>query len=193
MEDRHPGAALREVLKRLFAEVSKGKLSLIAAGIAFYGIFSLVPVITALVSLYGLVFDPAAVAVQGEAVSGIVPKEALDLVSARHRLGADLDQVESPVPNIVIPAKAEIQRPPGTSLAPSLSRGQARGPRFRVACAGMTQKKRMYLDGSRRLHGMAEATLAAKHRIGRAAGVLDGRGGRRPISDRRGPTCSTAR
>ena len=35
-----------------------------AAGIAFYGLLSLAPCITALVSLYGLVYDPAAVEAQ---------------------------------------------------------------------------------------------------------------------------------
>ena len=69
-------------LQRLLATVVRGKLSLLAAAIAFYGIFSLVPIITAFVSLYGLAFDPASVEVQVEALSGVMPKEALDLVAA---------------------------------------------------------------------------------------------------------------
>jgi membrane protein len=70
------------ILKRLLTKIRRGKLSLMAAAIAFYGIFSLVPIITAFVSLYGLAFDSAAVEVQVGALSGVMPKEALDLVSA---------------------------------------------------------------------------------------------------------------
>jgi membrane protein len=82
MEGGSSGATVRDLLRRFVAEMSTGKLSLMAAAIAFYGIFSLGPVITAFVSLYGLVFDPAAVALQVGALSGIVPKEVLDVVSA---------------------------------------------------------------------------------------------------------------
>ncbi len=71
----------RDILKRLLADVGRKKLSLMAAGIAFYGILSLPPCITALVSLYGLVYERAAVESQVAALSGIVPEQALGLVS----------------------------------------------------------------------------------------------------------------
>ena len=71
----------RDILKRLVADVGRKKLSLAAAGIAFYGILSLAPCITALVSLYGLVYDPAAVEAQVAALSGIVPDQALGFIS----------------------------------------------------------------------------------------------------------------
>lgn len=70
-----------------------------AAGIAFYGILSLAPGFTAVVSWYGLAFDPAAVELHVEALAGIVPKQALDfiadeltsIVSTNHsRLGVGL-------------------------------------------------------------------------------------------------------
>lgn len=70
-----------ERAKRLLADVGRKKLSLMAAGIAFYGVFSLAPCITALVSLYGLVYDPAAVEGQVRALYGIVPDDALALIS----------------------------------------------------------------------------------------------------------------
>lgn len=69
------------MLKRLLGDVGRKKLSLMAAGIAFYGIFSLAPCITALVSLYGLVYDPKAVEAQVAALYGIVPDDALGLIS----------------------------------------------------------------------------------------------------------------
>jgi membrane protein len=73
--------AWRDILMPLLADVGRKKLSLMAAGIAFYGILSLAPCISALVSLYGLVYNPAAVEPQVTALSGIVPEQALDLIA----------------------------------------------------------------------------------------------------------------
>src|SRR5579883_3389788 len=72
----------RDILRGLFADLGGEKLSLMAGSIAFYGIWSLAPCITALVSLYGLVYDRAAVEAQVAALSGIVPEQGLGLISA---------------------------------------------------------------------------------------------------------------
>lgn len=77
----HPRPAWREILQRLIVDVRQGKLSVMAAGIAFFGILSLAPGFTAAVSWYGLAFDPAAVELHVEAFAGIVPKQALDFIS----------------------------------------------------------------------------------------------------------------
>lgn len=71
----------RNKAKRLSAELGSKNLSLMAAAIAFYGLFSFPPCITALVSLYGLVYDPKTVETQVAALNGIVPDEALGLIS----------------------------------------------------------------------------------------------------------------
>lgn len=71
----------RDILRPLLADIIRKNLSILAASIAFYGILSLAPCITALVSLYGLVYSPAAVEGQVAALAGIVPEEALDLIS----------------------------------------------------------------------------------------------------------------
>jgi membrane protein len=71
----------RDTLKRILADLGRAKLSLMAGSIAFYGMLSLPPCITALVSLYGLVYDEAAVEAQVAALSGIVPEQALGFIS----------------------------------------------------------------------------------------------------------------
>jgi membrane protein len=71
----------RDVVKRLLADLGREKLSLMAGSIAFYGILSLAPCITALVSLYGLAYDRATVEAQVAALSGIVPDQALGPIS----------------------------------------------------------------------------------------------------------------
>ena len=48
-----------QVAERVFTESSRDNLSVVAAGCAFYALFAIFPAISALISLYGLVADPA--------------------------------------------------------------------------------------------------------------------------------------
>lgn len=53
-----PRAGWRDILLRTKQEVSDDNVSLVAAGVAFYGLLAVFPGIAALVSIYGLVADP---------------------------------------------------------------------------------------------------------------------------------------
>ena len=58
-----------------------------AASVTFYALLSLVPAITATVSLYGLVADPSTIAKQLDALSGVVPSGGMEIISDQvHRL-----------------------------------------------------------------------------------------------------------
>jgi membrane protein len=70
------------ILLAVRQRVGKDNLSVLAAGVAFQAFFSLFPVLTAAVSLYGLVADPNMVARQIEATQGVLPPEAVKLVAA---------------------------------------------------------------------------------------------------------------
>ncbi len=76
-----PAAGWWDILKRLFADIGRDNVSLMAAGIAFYGLLSLAPGFTALVALYGLVFDPSQVQAQVAAMEGMIPEEARKLIA----------------------------------------------------------------------------------------------------------------
>jgi membrane protein len=78
-----PTVGWLDVLKRLFKDIGRDNVSLMAAGIAFYALLSIAPAFTALVSVYGLVFDPASVEAQISALSAVVPKEALGIISVQ--------------------------------------------------------------------------------------------------------------
>ena len=52
-----------------------------AGGVAFYGLLSLAPGFTALVALYGLMFDPSQVQAQIATMEGIIPEEARRLIA----------------------------------------------------------------------------------------------------------------
>ena len=58
---------------------------MIAAGVAFYGLLAIFPAITALVSIWGLVADPAQVQQQFAAVGQIVPADAWRLLDDQLR------------------------------------------------------------------------------------------------------------
>ena len=76
-----PAAGWWGILKRLFADISRDNVSLMAGGVAFYGLLSLAPGFTALVALYGLMFDPSQVQAQIATMEGIIPEEARRLIA----------------------------------------------------------------------------------------------------------------
>jgi membrane protein len=72
----------RDILLRTRREVSEDNVSLIAAGVAFYGLMAVFPGIAALVSLYGLVADPHAAARLFSEMPGL-PVEASTILSSQ--------------------------------------------------------------------------------------------------------------
>jgi membrane protein len=61
------------VLGRIRRDLTDGRTSILAGGVAFYCFLALFPALTALVSLYGLVADPQDVARQLDALAPILP------------------------------------------------------------------------------------------------------------------------
>ena len=76
-----PARGWWEIAKRVWQQMGEDNVSNLAAAVAFWALLSLVPALTALVSLYGLVFDPHAVQQQLAATSGVLPEEATKLIS----------------------------------------------------------------------------------------------------------------
>src|SRR5579864_8736775 len=71
----------REILRRLLGDVGRDNLSLMSAGVAFYALLSLAPGFTALIALYGLVFDTSEVQRQVQYMEGMIPAEGRRLVA----------------------------------------------------------------------------------------------------------------
>ena len=69
------------ILKNFWAEIDRDHVSIMAAGIAFYALLSIFPGMSALISIYGLVADPATIENQLNSLSGVLPQEALKLLS----------------------------------------------------------------------------------------------------------------
>lgn len=70
-----------DILLRVNDKISRTNASLIAAGLAFYAFLAIPSALSALVALYGLVFNPAQVGQQISAMQGVMPGEAIKLVS----------------------------------------------------------------------------------------------------------------
>ncbi len=68
------------ILKRTYGEVNKDRVLAVAGGVTFYGLLSLFPAVTVLVSLYGLIADPASIADHLRALGSVLPQGALQII-----------------------------------------------------------------------------------------------------------------
>jgi len=80
-ENKLPGWG--RILANVWNEIERDHLSVMAAGVAFWGFLSLFPAMSALISIYGLVSDPVVIGEQVAGLSGVLPQSALDLVSTQ--------------------------------------------------------------------------------------------------------------
>jgi membrane protein len=88
--DARPGRAgfwrrCRVVLIGAVAASITDRMTLAAAGCAFYATLALFPAISMLISVYGLAFNPDAVAAQLQVLQGLVPAPAFALINDRVR------------------------------------------------------------------------------------------------------------
>jgi membrane protein len=80
-----PASGWRDILLRVWQQIGADNISMIAAGVAFYGLLAVFPAITALVSIWGLAADPAQVQQQFAAIQEIIPAEAWELLDQQLR------------------------------------------------------------------------------------------------------------
>src|SRR4051812_4182114 len=75
-----PPKGWRDILLRVKDAMTRDRLSIVAAGVAFYGMLAVFPAIGVLMSLYGLFFDPQQVYAQLSTFGGVLPGQALDFL-----------------------------------------------------------------------------------------------------------------
>jgi membrane protein len=76
-----PARGWWDILKRAVSEAGSDRLLTEAAGVTFYTLLALFPGIAALVSLYGLVADPATVSDHLGALSGFIPGGGMEIIN----------------------------------------------------------------------------------------------------------------
>ena len=75
-----PARGWKDIRWRVKDQIKEDRLSILAAGVAFYGLLAVFPGLIALVAIYGLAFDPAQVEQQVGALRGVLPPQAAEVL-----------------------------------------------------------------------------------------------------------------
>lgn len=72
-----------EIGKRLVKEFTADRVTSVAGGVTFFALLALFPAITALVSIYGMLADPATIADDLSMLKSVLPESALELITGQ--------------------------------------------------------------------------------------------------------------
>ncbi len=84
----------RVVFGRVYRNVETNRIVIVAAGVGFYSLLAIFPAVAALVAIYGLFADPAAISSHLDSVSDLLPGGAIEVIrdqltrTASHGAGA---------------------------------------------------------------------------------------------------------
>jgi len=76
-----PARGWTDILHRAWKGIAERNLSLVAGGVTYYLLLAVFPGLAALVSVYGLVANPADVAKSVQSLSGMLPQSTVELIS----------------------------------------------------------------------------------------------------------------
>lgn len=79
-----PSKGWKDILLRVYANISKHRVLALAAGMTYYSILAIFPAIAALVAMYGLFSDPAVITQHLDQLTGFLPGGAIEV--AREQL-----------------------------------------------------------------------------------------------------------
>jgi membrane protein len=75
-----PPKGWKDVLWRTYHEISEDRVTMVAAAVTYFLLLSMVPALTALVSIYGLFTDPATVTSHVQSLSTVVPEGGMTII-----------------------------------------------------------------------------------------------------------------
>src|SRR5215831_45971 len=75
-----PPRGWKDILLRIWNNIGKDRVIVVAAGVTFYSILAVFPAIAALVALYGLFADPAAITSHLDSIAGVMPGGAIEVI-----------------------------------------------------------------------------------------------------------------
>ena len=82
-----PAPGWKDIMRRSWTEVSENNIFLISGGVTYAVLLALFPALAALVSIYGLLLDPAQVEHQMESLSSVLPAETTKMIGEElHKL-----------------------------------------------------------------------------------------------------------
>jgi membrane protein len=92
----HPAAipprGWKDILLRTYRSLSEDRVTTLAASVTYYILLALFPGITALVSIYGLIADPADIGEHLASLSGAIPSDAISIISGQLHYLASQDE-----------------------------------------------------------------------------------------------------
>ncbi len=80
-----PSKGWRDIVLRVWEELTADHVSVVSAGVAFFGLLALFPAIAALMSITGLFMDPATIESQLETVASVLPRNAASILQEQTR------------------------------------------------------------------------------------------------------------
>src|SRR5438067_254350 len=75
-----PERGWKDILLRIWKNIGRDRVVVVAAGVTFYSILAVFPAIAALVALYGLFADPATITSHLDSIAGLVPGGAVEVI-----------------------------------------------------------------------------------------------------------------
>lgn len=75
-----PPAGWKDILWRVYAEISDDRVMLVAAGVTYYLLLAMVPALSAFVSVFGLFADPSTIQQQVTNLSAVVPGGGMQII-----------------------------------------------------------------------------------------------------------------
>ncbi len=80
-----PAKGWRDIAFRVWGELTADHVTVVSAGVAFFGLLAIFPAIGALMSITGLFMDPAAIESQLEEVASVLPQNAASILQEQAR------------------------------------------------------------------------------------------------------------
>jgi membrane protein len=75
-----PARGWKDIVLRIWQNIGKDRVIVVAAGVTFYSILAVFPAIAALVALYGLFADPATITSHLDSIAGVAPGGAIEVM-----------------------------------------------------------------------------------------------------------------
>jgi membrane protein len=75
-----PARGWKDILFRVWKNIGKDRVIVVAAGVTFYSVLALFPAIAALVAVYGFFADPTTIGSHLDGIAGFVPGGAIDVI-----------------------------------------------------------------------------------------------------------------
>ncbi len=70
----------KTILLKVKDQIGENNVSIVSAGVAFYGFLAVFPAIAAIVSIYGLAMDPQSIENQLSQITGVMPQQVYDIL-----------------------------------------------------------------------------------------------------------------